>query len=231
MKEQPNRYSGIKAVTFDVEGTLLRPYPSVGHIYSETAESAGLGRIDAQDLNHSFNLAWKHKTKFEYTQSDWFEIVRATFAGFHCEVTPDFFQTLYDRFAEPEVWEVFGDVIPALETLRKQDLKLAVLSNWDQRLRRILRGLGLDNFFQVVIISGEIGFHKPHPGIFFAAAEALAMHPQTILHVGDKDAEDVLGAETAGFMALKIDRLGTPSKGRVNDLGQIGWLLQNPQEL
>jgi len=37
-----NRFGGIRAISFDVGGTLIRPWPSVGHVYAEVAAQQGV---------------------------------------------------------------------------------------------------------------------------------------------------------------------------------------------
>ena len=47
----------IKAVTFDAGGTLIKPWPSVGHVYAEAA--AGHARIAPERLNERFAAVWQ----------------------------------------------------------------------------------------------------------------------------------------------------------------------------
>lgn len=115
---------------------------------------------------------------------------------------------LYERFAEAGAWRVFPDVVPALERLRGAGLRLAVISNWDQRLPRLLEALDLAARFDAVVVSSAVGVEKPHPAIFAAAAERLGADPERLLHVGDRRLEDVEGALGAGWRALLLDRRG-----------------------
>src|SRR5437016_5296071 len=54
----------IQAVTLDVGGTLIRPWPSVGHIYSEVAAHHGHPIIPPETLNLRFAAAWRAKQDF-----------------------------------------------------------------------------------------------------------------------------------------------------------------------
>ena len=63
-----------------------------------------------------------------------------TFAGLtKARPSETFFHELYERFARPDAWEVFPDVVSVLEELAESGLKLGVISNWDERLRPLLR--------------------------------------------------------------------------------------------
>jgi putative hydrolase of the HAD superfamily len=99
-------------------------------------------------------------------------------------------------------------VIPCFEALQKRNVRLAVISNWDTRLKPTLKNIGLYDFFEVITVSGEHGHNKPAREIFHATAAALALPPNEILHIGDNHREDYLGARNAGFHALHLDRDG-----------------------
>ena len=188
----------IKAVTFDVGGTLIEPWPSVGHIYADVAQAHG-HRFDPEELNQRFRSAWKAKQNFRHSRADWLTLVRATFGMAECE---KFFPELYLHFASAKVWRVFDDVRPALLRLRGEGLKLGVISNWDERLRPLLDQLELTPCFDVIVISNEVGFCKPSPEIFHEAVRRLNVAPERVLHVGDSEAEDMEGARRAGLRAV-----------------------------
>ena len=64
-------------------------------------------------------------------------------------------------------------------------LKLAIVSNFDTRLRPILEGLRLNELFDSIIISAEVGVEKPNPIIFERACQELGVLPAEAVHVGD----------------------------------------------
>jgi putative hydrolase of the HAD superfamily len=188
----------IKAVTFDVGGTLIEPWPSVGHVYAEVAESHGY-HFAPDELNARFRTAWKAKQNFRHSRADWAGLVRATFGTPECD---KFFPELYERFASAKVWRVFDDVRPALLRLKNQGLKLGIISNWDERLRPLLDQLELTAFFDAISISSEAGHCKPSPEIFRKALQLLSLPGAEVLHVGDSETEDVEGAHQAGLQAV-----------------------------
>ena len=211
----------IKAVTFDIGGTLIEPWPSVGHIYAEVAARHGLKNSSAETLNARFRTAWKARPRFAHSRAAWAELVEEVFLG----VIPDspsqtFFPALYERFAEASAWRMFEDVVPALDALTLRGIKLGVISNWDERLRELLRGLELDRYFEMYAISCEVGFPKPSPIIFDHAARKLGLPPNAILHIGDSPDPDVTGARAAGFCAMRIDRTET-QPGDLHSLAEL----------
>ena len=77
----------------------------------------------------------------------------------------DFFEVAYEHFAEAGVWELYPEVVDVLTQLDPH-FQLAIISNFDGRLRVILERLGISKFFADVFISSEIGADKPDPEIF-----------------------------------------------------------------
>jgi putative hydrolase of the HAD superfamily len=195
--------AGINAITFDVGGTLIQPWPSAGHVYAEVAARHGLNNFSAEQLNARFKTAWRTRPAFAHSRNAWEELVSEVFGA---PTPPGFFTELYGRFAEPDVWHIFDDVLPTLDALASRKIKLAVISNWDERLRPLLRSLRLDRYFETFAISIEVGFPKPSPVIFEHAAAKLGLPPGSILHIGDSPEMDIAGAQAAGFQALQIHR-------------------------
>lgn len=196
------------AVTFDVGGTLLAPWPSVGHVYAAMAARWDGAPPDPVEVNRRFLVAWARRgTGFDYSRAAWAALVRETLWGLSPSAeNPAFFTALYEHFAGPEPWRVFPDALPVLEALHRGGFRLAVVSNWDQRLRPLLQALKLAEFFEVLVISGEVGWHKPDPRLFAHAAGQLGLRPHQILHVGDSWTEDVVGARNAGWQAAWVVR-------------------------
>ena len=144
-------------------------------------------------------------------------MVRHSFAGM-ADVSDRLFDAIYERFSEPRSWLIYDDVIPTLQKLEELGVKLAVVSNWDERLEPLLEQLGLATYFDVIVVSSLVGAHKPDERIFRRAAAELALSPEKILHVGDSWREDVEGARGAGGKAMRIRRSGVEKEGDVNSL-------------
>jgi putative hydrolase of the HAD superfamily len=136
---------------------------------------------------------------------------------------------LFERFAEAAAWRIYDDVRPTLAALAERGLRLGVISNWDDRLRPLLRSLGLAGCFETVIVSCDIGTSKPSPAPFQAAVEAFGLPAENILHVGDSAEMDVAGARAAGLQAVQIVRVGRASgKDQINSLEALAARIALP---
>ncbi len=203
--------AAISAVSFDVGGTLIEPWPSVGHVYAGVAEQFGITGVAPEQLNRQFAAAWKARREFDYSREAWRELVNHSFAGLWPEPPgASCFDAMYEVFATVEPWRVFDDVRPTLAAVRERGWKLAIVSNWDERLRPLLGKLGLVECFDAIVISQEASFTKPAPEIFQRAAAALDLPAETILHIGDSRREDLDGARAAGMRSLLLDRKAGP---------------------
>lgn len=219
----------IRAVTFDVGGTLMAPWPSVGHVYARVA-TAHIGfSADPERITKQFVNAWRSRGEFDYSREGWFDLVRHSFHGV-AEVSETLFTALYDSFSTHDAWRVYADVVPTFEALQKMDVRLGVISNWDTRLKPTLQSVGLYDFFEVITVSGEHGHNKPAREIFDSTAAALELPPKEILHIGDSHREDYLGAGGAGFQAMHLDRDGETAGGVTSLMALISHLSAENKE-
>ncbi len=219
-----NLLEHVEAVTFDVGGTLIHPWPSVGHVYAEVAAGCGCGGISPEVLNLQFAAAWANLKNFNHGRGEWAALVDQAFAGLTKRPPSEtFFSELYERFAAPDTWRVFYDVPPALDALASRGIQLGIVSNWDDRLRPLLDALRLSKYFEAIIVSCEAAFSKPSPVIFQHASKKLGMAPEFILHVGDSMEQDVAGAKSAGFQAVLLERGAEKAKrdGQIQSLAQL----------
>ena len=213
----------IRAVFLDVGGTLIHPFPSVGAIYAEAAARHGVN-ADAADLQERFARAWRElkKSGKPVAKAWWKAVVEETFAGFAFADPQAFFEDVYRAFTEPGRWRVFDDVRPALEELKRRGQRLAVVSNWDERLPALLDALALTPYFERRFISFDVGVSKPDPAIFRRALADMRVSPLEAIHVGDDPEEDVAAAEAAGLRAYLLIRGGRPVNSRqITDLSEL----------
>jgi FMN hydrolase / 5-amino-6-(5-phospho-D-ribitylamino)uracil phosphatase len=108
-------------------------------------------------------------------------------------------------FAERQRVMLFEDALPALEFLSAR-YPLVALTNGNADLERV----GLARYFRGCISAREFGVGKPDARIFHAAAGALDVRPEQVLHIGDDATLDALGALNAGMQAAWLNRGDSP---------------------
>lgn len=189
------------ALLLDAAGTLLRPVEPVAETYARFA-----ARFDApvspaqvaEALPGVMTRARPLRAGRPDWRPYWAEVVRvATGCG-----SPALLDALYEYFARGDAWRVADGAEACARAVAEHGMKVAVVSNWDLRLRGTLQALGVLGWVDAAIVSAEVGVEKPHPGIFQRACERLAVEPDHALHVGDDVGDDLRGAREAGCLAL-----------------------------
>ncbi len=119
--------------------------------------------------------------------------------------------------------ELYPDSVPLLERLSGDGYLLALVSNAPPDTGKVVDALGLPRYLKSVVISGAVGYSKPHPEIFRIALKQAGVEPGETIHVGDLYEADIVGARNAGIEGILIDREGTQSD---RDCPRIGSLAE-----
>lgn len=224
----PARRAQIEAITFDATGTLFHS-PRLGEIYSEILGRHGI-EVEAEAARRLVREVWQELACLATPEQDRFTSHPQGARGWWLRFVERFAERLeapppsrfaaaelFARFARPDAWELFPEVQEVLAELHDRGLKLAVISNWDERLPGVLAGLGLADYFSAIVTSGDAGVEKPDRRIFDHALGLLGISNDRAIHVGDREVEDCEGALAAGLSAaLRLDRKGR--RGELRDL-------------
>lgn len=223
----------VRAVTFDATGTLMHS-PRLGQIYSDVLTRHGYA-VEPERARRLCLTVWQEMSLAVRRGEDrfashpdgaagWWRAFLERFCALLEADPPSRFAAaeLYDRFGRAAAWELYDDVVPTLQGLRRRGLELAVVANWDERLPRLIAELGIGRFFETVVTSQGAGVEKPHPLIFQTALGLLDLPPEAVLHVGDRPLEDVEGAQALGMPARLIAR------GTEDGLDSLARLLEDP---
>jgi len=112
-----------------------------------------------------------------------------------------------DAFAEAFAGQTtMKDLVPAvLEQLRHR-YKLGVISNFalPPGVKKTLERFDLAKFFDIILISGEVGWRKPSPRIFQRALESLGVSASETVFVGDSPLLDIEGAKRIGMKTVLV---------------------------
>ncbi|MCA9719470.1 MAG: HAD-IA family hydrolase [Myxococcales bacterium] len=195
----------LRALLLDAAGTLLHPAEPVAAVYARTAREFG-GSREPPEIASRMRAAMADPSlrAGRRREPSWREFWREVVARSTGVEDPRLLTALYDHFATPAAWELAAGAQSCCAGARARGLRVAVVSNWDTRLRPLLEALGVMDWIDLALISGELGVEKPDAEIFARACAALGVTPAEALHVGDSRGADVEGARAAGCRALRF---------------------------
>ena len=193
----------IDVVTIDAFGTLLELRDPVGALARllpghEPAEIERAFRAEA-----AYYMAHSHRGGLD-------ELYGECIRVFNDELGTELSADEYVGALDSE-YAVLPDVPETLVRLRGMGLELAVVGNWDLRLREHLERLGLAPFFSAVVSSADAGSPKPDARPFLVALERVGGRAERALHVGDSPADEE-GARAAGMSFLPAPLATVPER-------------------
>jgi len=211
---QPLDLTEIRWIAFDAVGTLIHPEPPVPSIYHAVGARHG-SLLGEDEIGRRFKQAFDEshrpspgdeglQTSEDVERDRWRSIVG--------RVMPDVgdadacFDELFNHFARPGSWMCFPEVGGILQSLKAAGYRLALASNFDDRLTGIVHGLLELSPLDAVVISSLVGFRKPSPLFYHALIETAGCRAGELLMVGDDLRNDVEGARAAGLQAIHLDR-------------------------
>jgi len=217
--QSPN---GIRAIFFDLDGTLRRNEPAPEKVIFDLAVK--LGAPDSLE-NRRQALRWVHyywaqsaemlrdeETYKEAEEEFWRNYIYKNLVAF--KTPPALLEQIFPHINSymVEHYKPQNQVVPgALETLQRLSsagFGLALLSNRTKPYLDLLQALELDSYFKLVVAAGEVETWKPEPGIFFHALQEMHLEPREVIYVGDNYYADVLGAQRAGLRPVLLDPEG-----------------------
>jgi HAD superfamily hydrolase (TIGR01549 family) len=217
------RTMNLRAVLLDVDFTLCRPGPELSaDRYARIAARHGItldtSRYGAAREAAVLNL--KRHPELLHDESIWHRFTEDIFIGMGGPeaLASECATEIEQGWGVSENFAVFEDAVPVLEELRAAELRIAVVSNGIRDLTEFVAHHRLD--VDVIVDSRSHGRVKPHPTIFLAALDALAVAPAEAVMVGDSLEEDYEGARALGMRAILVDRENRHPdvEGRLTDL-------------
>jgi putative hydrolase of the HAD superfamily len=214
--------NGIRAILFDLDGTLRYNQPSAEQTFFNIA--ADLGLTDTPERRRGA-MRWAHRYWAQsetllqdqaafggQSESFWTNYLRRHLISFECPeaqaeaLAPELsrqMNTLYqpEGRVDPQTYATLG-------ALQAAGFRLGLVSNRSKPCVEELALLGLDGYFEYVLAAGEVGCWKPNPGIFTHALAQMGLAPEQAVYVGDNYYADIVGAQRAGMQAVLVDPEG-----------------------
>jgi HAD superfamily hydrolase (TIGR01549 family) len=198
----------IKAVTFDLDGTLAR-----GALNNESYKNAlinYLHKIGYSGGDAALNKA--HQAMLERQRKSQARNIELRFDLLYSSLLFDLgldikqeqlehIEGLYNRFFRIEFVSGVKELLKALSG----KYKLAIVSNAITNVSRLaLQKLDLAKYFGYIVLSRDLGVRTPDPEIFFYALRSMWVKGSESVHVGDSLEYDVQGGKNAGMKTVWI---------------------------
>jgi len=208
----------IKAIFFDLDGTLRHNLPSGGEVFADCAAQLGLSINDEDRLRavRWENYYWasseelKDDKKRYLTEPDfWNHYAHRQLVALGASnkqvkmLAPKVSQYMEESYHPKTI--VTQDALRALAELQQAGFIMAVVSNREKPYQREIEELGLSAFFVFSLAAGEINSYKPNPEIFIHACERADVKPAETVYIGDNYFADAVGSLRAGLQAVLFD--------------------------
>jgi HAD superfamily hydrolase (TIGR01549 family) len=200
----------IRAVLFDVDFTIARPGPELGpEGYKRLGARFGL-ELDPSRYRAAREQAvegLRRHPELEHDEEIWVAFTERIIRGMggDTDSAHDCAVEMTRAWEHAEHFELYEDALPVLDELRAHGLKLGLVSNTGRDLEQFVAHHRLQ--VDAALGSRAFGRTKPHPTIFRAVLEQLAVDPGAAAMVGDSPEDDIEGARAAGIEhAFLLDR-------------------------
>jgi putative hydrolase of the HAD superfamily len=228
---------GIRAVTFDLWGTLVQPrsYREFRLPLLRAFLQANGVELEEAKLVEVYQAGFSHSTEVHRATGrrhvDVNEIVNHTIelVGLGGKCDYGLIVKYYEEAVLNDPPKLNEGALETLESLSGR-VKIGLISDSGTSpgrvMRRVLDDYDVLRYFDVTVFSDEVGFCKPNEIMFRAALDGLKAMPEETLHVGDLIKNDVLGAKRAGMRTawLKTVDESYPSEAAPDFI--IGGLLE-----
>lgn len=199
--------ASVSTIVFDAVGTLLRPVEPVAVTYERIGRDHG-SMLNVPTVATRFHEAlrqadWQPATH-DHFRITWQQIVATVFQELP-NADMDLFECLWRYFGSPASWSLIDAAVPTLQELESSGLRMAMASNFDDRLTSIVEAFRELAMCRPILTATAIGVAKPHPGFFQAVSQRLEQSPNQLCMVGDDWELDIQPARDAGWHAVWIE--------------------------
>lgn len=189
----------IKAVFFDLDGTLFDRDTTVGNLLEEqyVAFATELARIPREDFVARVAVLDDHGHR---SKPEVYAMVCGEF-GLPLSLGQTLTTDFWDRYHDD--CRPFPGLIETLQELRRRGKKLGIVTNGTSAVQDgTIDALAIRDLMDAILVSEAEGVRKPSPEIFQRAAARVGVQSAECCYVGDHPEIDVAGARGAGLHAI-----------------------------
>ncbi|UUM58535.1 HAD family hydrolase [Streptococcus suis] len=203
----------IKWIFFDLGSTLLNEELAYREYMEECVKMLGSLGMDISVSVYSGKME-------EFVWED-LDPIRATWNHF----APTEPRPLWTN----EGVSLYPETIDALEKV-SQNYRLGIIVNQSSSIRELLKEWGIESYFQLIILSEEVGLSKPDTTIFTLALQKVNIPADRVVYVGDRYDNDILPAKSLGMWTVRI-LTDFGKHASENEKLKSDWVIPSLQEI
>ena len=196
---------GVAGVVFDLFGTLV-PAPSRAERGKAACRLAACLYVPVARVDHALSTSWR--VRHDGTLRD-----TAAVAGYlarACAADPATIPALaacLTDLAAPRLRADSG-VLEAVRRLREAGIRVGLLTDAAANVADVWPGCELDSVVDAAVFSCRYGRLKPHPELYAAVLDRLAVSADMAVYCGDGGGAELAGARRVGMRAVRVRRRG-----------------------
>jgi len=207
-----------KAVIFDLGSTLIEyeviPWSEMNLFCTVSARNyllkKGYEMPDKEEFHQAYEeVKDKYREMASETLVEWTVMQAAgeLLRKWNIEVNDNILDRFFDAYYEPLGRRVYAydDALETLEKVKQRYPVIGLVSNTifpERAHRRELKRFRIEPYLDFAIFSSSFGLRKPHPEIFYKAANLAGYAPAECVYIGDRYLEDVEGPAKIGMPAI-----------------------------
>jgi HAD superfamily hydrolase (TIGR01662 family) len=209
----------IKAILFDLDGTLRHHLPSGGEVFIEYLKNLNLNfseenRIRAEHWEHFYfanspeiqedNISFKSDVNAFWINFSKRRLLAIGVSESQAvEIAPNLSKHMNENY-KPQVF-VPEEIPSVLSKLKETGYTLGVVSNRSESFQKELDEMNLTNYFDFLLAAGEVGAFKPDAKVFHRAIEIANAKADEAIYIGDNYFADIIGSQNAGLNPVLYD--------------------------
>ncbi|HEL9629558.1 TPA: HAD family hydrolase [Streptococcus suis] len=203
----------IEWIFFDLGSTLLDEEAAYGYYIDKCVK-----KLESLDIEVSSDSYKKKMAEYAHQSLD---PIRATWHYF----APTEPRPLWTN----ERIKLYSEAREVLEALSKH-YRLGIVANQSSSVRVLLKEWGIESYFQLLILSEEVGLSKPDATIFTLALQKANIPADRVVYVGDRYDNDILPAKSLGMWTVRI-LTGFGKHASENGKSKSDWVIPSLQEI
>ena len=232
-----DQFQEVEAVYFDLDDTLCAYWNAAKHGLKAAFEDHPEHGFTTEELQEAWSVAFR---EFVQTigKTHWYEKYRHSGEITRAELMRRTLERLgnYDEdlalqlshtyhVERQAALELFPEAKEVLENLYR-DYPLGLITNGPADIQQQeIEVLNIREYFENVLIEGELGFGKPDPRVMELAQDAVGLKPHQILFVGNSYHHDMIPAQEAGWRTAWVRR---PSD--ISPSSRTGKIEEKPED-